>query len=328
MPEPFTLLAEDLDHPEGVAWNPFDGYVYAGGEAGQVYRVSLDGEVEEVGGTGGEILGVALDGAGRVYVCDCGNCQVVRLDPRDRSVAVYSTGAPGQAMLEPNYAAFDAAGNLYVTDSGETKEDNGCILRVAPGGETVVWSRDLPRYPNGCCLSARTGVLCLWRSPICPACRASLSWPTGRPAGRKSLVELPGTVPDGIALDSSEDLYVACYRPDRIYRVSPGGAAEVLADDPQGIDLNAPTNMAFAGSDLRQHGGRQRRRGASPDRRRWRCRSAPELPRGALREGPPKGGRRQRKGLVKQGREEAEACDGSRARTSSSRGHRAASGGP
>jgi hypothetical protein len=32
---PFTILVEDLDHPEGVAWSP-DGVLYAGGEAGQV----------------------------------------------------------------------------------------------------------------------------------------------------------------------------------------------------------------------------------------------------------------------------------------------------
>jgi sugar lactone lactonase YvrE len=251
MPEPFTLLAEDLDHPEGVAWNPFDGHVYAGGEAGQVYRVSLDGEVEKVGDTGGEILGVTLDGSGRIYVCDCGRCQIVRLDTRDGSVEVYSAGVPGQAIHEPNYAAFDAAGNLYVTDSGETKEDNGCILRIGPGGETVVWSRELPRYPNGCCLGADGRALLVAESYLPGVSRIPIlaDGSAGRP---EVLVELPGTVPDGVALDSSGDLYVACYRPDRIYRVSPSGAVEVLADDPQGIDLNAPTNVAFAGSDLRQ----------------------------------------------------------------------------
>ena len=39
------LLAEDLDHPEGIAWGA-DGFLYAGGEAGQVYRIeSSDGSV-------------------------------------------------------------------------------------------------------------------------------------------------------------------------------------------------------------------------------------------------------------------------------------------
>ena len=251
MPEPFTLLAEDLDHPEGVAWSPVAGCLYAGGEAGQIYAVALDGEVAQVADTGGELLGVTLDGAGRVYACDCGRCEVVRVDPRTGTVEVYSAGAPGQAMIEPNYAAFDAGGNLYVTDSGETQEDNGCILRVAPGGETVVWSRDLPRYPNGCCLSADGQALLVAESYLPGVSRIPIL-PDGS-AGRPELVvELPGTVPDGLALDDEGNLYVACYRPDRIYRVSPDGRAEILADDPQGIALNAPTNMAFAGPDLRR----------------------------------------------------------------------------
>ena len=39
-------LATGLDHPEGVALGP-DGLIYAGGEAGQVYRVYPDtGSVE------------------------------------------------------------------------------------------------------------------------------------------------------------------------------------------------------------------------------------------------------------------------------------------
>jgi sugar lactone lactonase YvrE len=68
----FDELAEGLDHPEGVAWNPSDGRVYAGGERGEIYAVTLDGEVRQVGSTGGSLLGIAVDGRGRVYVCDAG----------------------------------------------------------------------------------------------------------------------------------------------------------------------------------------------------------------------------------------------------------------
>jgi gluconolactonase len=39
-------LVEGLDHPEGVAYGP-DGYLYAGGEAGQVYRISPAGELQQ-----------------------------------------------------------------------------------------------------------------------------------------------------------------------------------------------------------------------------------------------------------------------------------------
>ena len=40
------------------------------------------------------------------------------------------------------------------------------------------------------------------------------------------------------------------HRPDRIYRVQPDGSADVIAEDPDGVVLNQPTNLAFAGDDL------------------------------------------------------------------------------
>lgn len=58
------VLAQGLDHPEGVATGP-DGMIYAGGEAGQVYRIDPDsGQVDEVANTGGFVLGLCHDAAG------------------------------------------------------------------------------------------------------------------------------------------------------------------------------------------------------------------------------------------------------------------------
>jgi gluconolactonase len=64
------------------------------------------------------------------------------------------------------------------------------------------------------------------------------------------ITELPNTVPDGIAFDGDGRLYVACYAPDRIYRLRPGEPAEVLFDDWTRMNLNAPTNLAFGGPQL------------------------------------------------------------------------------
>ena len=70
-------------------------------------------------------------------------------------------------------------------------------------------------------------------------------------AGTPALVcELPRSVPDGVAFDTDGTLYVSCYRPDRIYRMRAGGEPAVLADDWEGVVLNAPTNVAFVGAEL------------------------------------------------------------------------------
>ena len=112
-----SILAEGLDHPECVAWGP-DGYLYAGGEAGQIYRISLCGEITEIASTGGFILGITLDGSGNIYACDTKKHAVMRIDQRG-NVAVYSHGAADRKMTAPNFSVFDRNGNLYVSDSGD-----------------------------------------------------------------------------------------------------------------------------------------------------------------------------------------------------------------
>src|SRR5215207_9232017 len=146
----FAPFADGLDHPEGVTVG-MDGTVYAGGEAVQIYRVGFDGSVEQIATTGGFILGLCLDGDGAIYACDLALGAVKRIGP-DGAVTPYSSGAPGRAMSVPNYPVFDAAGNLYVSDSGAWKEHGGCLFRIRPGGDTDVVGEGLEAFPNGMAL--------------------------------------------------------------------------------------------------------------------------------------------------------------------------------
>jgi gluconolactonase len=136
-------LVDGLDHPEGVCWDPAAEVLWAGGKAGQVYRVELEArEAEEVARAPGFVLGLAVDGRGRV--------------------------------------------NRFDLETRELEE----------------------------------------------------------------VTRLPGTVPDGVAFTADGGLLVACYRPDRIVHIDAAGNVEVVAEDPQGTLLAAPTNVAFAGADL------------------------------------------------------------------------------
>ena len=60
---------------------------------------------------------------------------------------------------------------------------------------------------------------------------------------------LAGTVPDGIAFATDGSAVIACYRPDVVLRWSDAGGVEVLANDPEGVFLAAPTNCVFTGPD-------------------------------------------------------------------------------
>ena len=241
-----SVLVDGLDHVEGIAWG-LDGYAYAGGEAGQIYRIDIERqEAVQFADTGGFILGLALDNSHNIYACDTGNTAVMKITP-DGVVSTYSTGAVDEPFSTPNYPAFDAEGNLYVCDSGEWRADNGKIYRVRPGGETAVWARSLSQFPNGLCMSPDGGSLFVAMSLSPPRISEIDIAADGSAGAVRTVVELPGTVPDGVAFDTGGNLYVACYRPDRIYRFSPPGELDVLADDFEGTLIAAPTNIAFCG---------------------------------------------------------------------------------
>jgi gluconolactonase len=246
--ESFTPFVEGLDHPECVTWGP-DGYVYAGGEAGQIYRISLDGACRQIAATGGFILGLCLDAAGHIYACDQGRHAVLRI-AGDGSISTYSAGAPGRPMMIPNYAIFDARGNLYVTDSGGWHAHDGCLFCIKPTGETAVVSEAVSQFPNGIALSPDGRELYVVLSNTSGVVRLSV-YPDGRVGPPQPVVTLPRTIPDGLAFDVEGNLYIACYTPDVIYRLAPDGDLAILAEDWQSVTFATPTNIAFCGDDRR-----------------------------------------------------------------------------
>jgi len=243
-----SVLVSGLDHPEGVAFGQ-DGKLYAGGESGQVYRIDMDAKThEQIASTGGFCLGMALDAAGNLYVCDMGLAAVMRVTPTGET-AVYSKGPAERPFSVPNFPVFDAQGNLYVSNSGNWGQKNGLIYRVAPGGAATVWSEAAADYTNGLALSPDGRYLYVVESALPGIARIGIA-ADGQPDGYEVVVRLPQTVPDGIAFDAAGNLYIACYAPDRVYRYTPSGTLETLWDDWSRLTLNAPTNLAFAGKNL------------------------------------------------------------------------------
>jgi sugar lactone lactonase YvrE len=245
----FRELARPLQHPEGICWDPLSQRVYCGGEGGQIYAVTLQGEIEEIANTGGSILGLAVDVGGRVYACDWHRAEVVRVDPETGKVDVYSTGAPDLPISDPNSVVFADDGTMYLVGS-----ENPAIFRVSRTGETTVWTTAVGGYPNGITLTPEGDAVVVvqshpddyeggrvWRVPILG---------DGSAGSPEVMAELFHTVPDGVAYDQDGNCYIAHYTPDRIDRIRPDGTVETIVEEWEARYLNAPTNVAFCGPNL------------------------------------------------------------------------------
>jgi gluconolactonase len=231
-------LADGLDHPEGVAYDPDSGVVWAGGEAGQIYRVTLDGEWEQVATAPGFVLGLAVDGRGRLALCASA----------DGSVCVHDGGEVRRVitgLVQPNFPAFGPDGTLYVSASGRWGQDDGELVALAPDGAVRTLTREVPCFTNGLAVTPDGRHLYVVESYDPRLSRIDLE------TGEVELVRrFEGTVPDGLACTADGGLLVSCYRPDRIYHLDAGGNAEIVAEDPQGTILSAPTNVCFVGPEL------------------------------------------------------------------------------
>jgi sugar lactone lactonase YvrE len=145
-------------------------------------------------------VGLAVDAAGNLYMADSGKCRIDLISPDGmlQSIAGGSCGYGGDggpatsALLNnPQNLAFDQAGNLYVSDSG-----NNRVRKISPGGTITTF--------------AGTGV--------------AASGDDGIPAINSALDD-----PKGLAVDAAGNLYIADYDSGRLRRVDTNGIITTVA---------------------------------------------------------------------------------------------------
>jgi uncharacterized protein (TIGR03437 family) len=240
----------------GVAVDAAGNVYIADSANGRVRKVSANGTISTLAGNGlfkfsgdggpgsqahlNEPNGVAVDGAGNVYIADTLNNRIRRVGPGGAISTVAGSGVlgfsgdggPATAALlawPEGPLALDAAGSLYFTDRG-----NHRVRRVSRDGtiSTVAGS--------GSGFSGDGG----------PAAAARLNWPLG------------------VALDAGGNLYIADQNNYRIRRVDARGVITTVAGNgvagfggdggpataaalnyPNGISLDAAGNLYIADSD-------------------------------------------------------------------------------
>lgn len=240
--ERLSLFAEGLDHPEGLAFDR-EGALWAGGEAGQIYRIR-EGKPEKIAEVGGFCLGITISPAQDIVICNVGLHAVQQIDRNGRMLRSIDQ-VDGQPLETPNFSVFDAEGNLYFSDSGRWNGNNGRIYRLRPDGRAEHFAGPFA-FANGLALSASGDALFVVESQRDRVTRVPVR-SDGTAGEPETYAAGLSRVPDGVALDAEQNLYVTCYATDCIYRVRPDRTVELFAYDPEGTILARPTNAAFGG---------------------------------------------------------------------------------
>jgi sugar lactone lactonase YvrE len=152
-PTPGPATSSDLGNPGGVAVDAAGDLFIADNFNHVVEKVTPSGALSVVAGTGsfgapkpgpatgsdlGTPAGVAVDGAGDLYISDWGDFVVEKVTPSGTLSVVVGTGNSGEPIPGPATSshlddpwgvAVDAAGNLYVADYF-----NHVVERVTPSG--------------------------------------------------------------------------------------------------------------------------------------------------------------------------------------------------
>ena len=244
--EKFEMFAEGLDHPEGLAFDA-DGDLWAGGELGQIYKINRKGNVRTVATLGGFNLGLTFSRQQDLFVCNFKLGALIQLDRSGKTIRSWER-AGRYRLRTPNFSVFDGEGNLYFSDSGEFKKNDGFLFVLRPTGK-IEQLLDQLSFPNGLSLSADERTLYVVQSTKDNVLAVPIlkSGSIGKPRVYASGLH---HVPDGAALDANGNLYVTCYASHNVYRVSPNGTVSLFAYDPEGTMIASPTNVAFGGANF------------------------------------------------------------------------------
>jgi gluconolactonase len=244
--EKFEIFAEGLDHPEGLALD-VDGNLWAGGELGQIYKINRKGKVRTVATLGGFNLGLTFSRQQELFVCNFKLGALIQLDRSGKTIRSWER-AGRYRLRNPNFSVFDGEGNLYFSDSGEFKKNDGFVFVLRPSGK-IEPLLDQLAFPNGLSLSANERTLYVVQSTKDNVLAVPIlkSGSIGKPHVYASGLHY---VPDGAALDADGNLYVTSYASHSVYRVAPNGTVSLFAHDPEGTMIASPTNVAFGGADF------------------------------------------------------------------------------
>jgi sugar lactone lactonase YvrE len=255
----FATLPEGATGPEGIevddAGNVYVatfGFTAAGPAAGngQIFVFDHAGKLVRqvsVAGSTPNLLGLAFHPTTHaLLVIDFGAHQVLDVNPVTGASRVFMTAPEGSGL---NDLTFDAAGNVYVSDSFQ-----GIVWRTAAtGGAPTIFVQDAlltttgapPFGANGlrfdragdALFVANTGNDTVVKVPV-----------AGGVAGKAEVFVNGINGADGLLVDGDDNLWVVANQSDEVVVVDPTGRVLAKLGDFDGIKNGSPVGMLFPAS--------------------------------------------------------------------------------
>jgi uncharacterized protein YjiK len=265
-----------VSSPWGIAVDSMDNLYIADTGNRRIRKVDANGNITTVAGGGyggdgglateadlGSPSGVAVDGAGNIFIADSWNHRVRKVDPNGIITTIAGSGLGGfgnggyggdngpatEAMLDtPEDVATDQVGNLYIADTNNRRirkvDPNGIITTVAGSGMPGSYIADgtpatqaMLQYPEGVAVDALGNlyiadsggdrILKVDSSGIITIVAGNGSTGYGGDGGpaKEAMLNWPG----GVVVDASGNVYIADSGNNLIRRVDPSGIIATVA---------------------------------------------------------------------------------------------------
>ncbi|MBI3329676.1 MAG: SMP-30/gluconolactonase/LRE family protein [Nitrospinae bacterium] len=262
------IFGQGVLKSEGVVLDK-EGNAYGGGRNAVIYKVSPDGKVSELTTlpAGSMPNGITMDRQGNLVYCDLGKKAMMQVT-QSGQVSLIADRVGTLVLTLPNFASYDAEGNLYVSNSSTrdvktvreefTKpEPNGALVRVRPDGRGEVVATGI-YLANGTAIDPTEEAVYVLESTRNDCLRIAIKKDGTFGQPEIYAKDFPA-LPDGMAFDVEGNLYVTLpgvpkdgklVPANQIIKVDTNGNWSLLIDDPAGQKLNFTTNCAFGGPGL------------------------------------------------------------------------------
>jgi len=224
--------------------------------------------------------GIAVDSSDNLYVADTYNHKIRKITPTGMVSTIAGTSGgyadgPGTTVAKfnmPRGVTVDSSGTVYVTDTG-----NNRVCRITPTGlvQTITnYSNGITYRPDGIAIDSN-GNLYVADDANNIICKITPTGVVSTIAGSSAgYADGQGTNasflnPRGIAVDSSDNLYVADVLNNRIRKITPTGVVSTIAgtsggyadgpgttvakfNNPSGIAVDSSGNLYVADTDNHQ----------------------------------------------------------------------------